>query len=59
MKVKFTVGIGFMNDQIDVFDVEDLGYSEEEWKELSPDEKWKEAEHWANEWIEINYEEVK
>ena len=39
------------------FDVEDLGYSEDEWLALSEDEKQKVANEWADEFLEIGFEE--
>ena len=37
--------------------VEDLQYEEGEWEALSEDEKWEEANLWAQNYLEIYYEE--
>ncbi len=62
MKVRFNCNSGaniHSNKESRWLDVEeDLGYTVEEWKELTEDEKNKEAEVWAwNSGLEIYYEE--
>ena len=37
--------------------VEDLGLAEGEWEELDEDERYELAESWANDYLEIYYEE--
>lgn len=37
--------------------VKDVGLDEGEWEQMSDEDKWKEAERWANEILEIGYEE--
>jgi hypothetical protein len=61
MKVRFNCDSGANihscneSDWLDT--VEDLGLDEGEWEKYSDDEKWKCAEEWANERLEIYYEE--
>ena len=58
MKVEFYVNSGaniHSCNKSELMNVEELGYSEEEWNNLTEDEKWKEAEQWANEYLEIGY----
>lgn len=61
MKVKFFVDSGaniHSNNESDWFDtVEDLGMDEGEWEQMSDDEKWKEAELWVLNYLDIGYDE--
>ena len=61
MKVQFNVNSGaniHSNNSSGWLDtVEDLGMEAGEWEAMSDDDKWKEAEFWANERLEIYYEE--
>lgn len=60
MKVTFwcNSGANAYSKREEVLDVEkDLGYTLEEWNSMSPDEKYKEAERWAWERLEIGFEE--
>ena len=61
MKVQFCVNSGaniHSTKESGWFDpVKDLNFAPGEWEAMSEDEKWKEAERWANEQIEIYYEE--
>jgi len=61
MKVKFfcNSGADASSTRYEVLDtVIDLGFDEGEWENLSDDEKFKESEEWANERLEIGYEEL-
>ena len=62
MKVRFFCNSGAnirSTRKSEVLDtVDDLGYEEGEWETLSDDEKYKEAEVWANERLEIYFEEL-
>jgi len=40
------------------FTLEELGFTEEERNELSDDEKYKVAEEWASNYLDIGYEEI-
>ena len=37
--------------------VDDLGLDEGEWQEMSDDDKWHAAKDWAEQYLEIDYEE--
>lgn len=37
---------------------EDWGFSKEEWQSLTEDEKWKEVNIWANDHLDIGFEEL-
>lgn len=62
MKVKFCVNSGAnihsTNESGWLDPVKDLGFAPGEWEGLTEDEKYAEAENWANERIEIYYEET-
>jgi len=61
MKVRFICDSGANIDSARKskwFDTEDLGYSDEEWSKLSDLDKYKEAESWSYEHIEIYWEET-
>ena len=61
MKVKFFCNSGAnihsCHDSGWLDTVKDLGLDEGEWEEYSDDDKWKQAEEWANQYLEIYYEE--
>jgi len=38
--------------------IQDLGLAEGEWENLSDTEKWRYAEEWAANYLEIYYEEI-
>lgn len=61
MKVKFFVDSGaniHSNNESEWFDpVEDLGMEEGEWESMSDEDKYKEAEMWVSNYLEIGYEE--
>ena len=61
MKVQFNVNSGaniYSTHESGWFDtVEELGMDEGEWEAMSDDEKYKEAEIWAENYLEIYYEE--
>lgn len=59
VKVKFTLSIGLLQcEKKTTIDLKSLGYTVKEWKELSEDEKWREADAWAQNHVEIGYEEI-
>jgi hypothetical protein len=59
IKVWCDSGANIQSCREDVLDVEkDLGMSPEEWMELSEKEKYNIASEWANERLDIGYEEV-
>jgi len=62
MKVRFNCDNGaniHSNRESEWLDpVEDLGLEEGEWDDLSDDNKWEFAREWADNFIEINYEEL-
>lgn len=61
MKVKFYVDSGasiHSKNESEWFDtVEDLGMEEGEWGSMSDDEKYKEVEMWASNYLDMGYEE--
>lgn len=61
MKVKFYVDSGaniHSNNESEWLDtVEDLGMEEGEWEEMSDDDKYKEVEMWASNYLDMGYEE--
>jgi len=59
MKITFYCdsGANIHSKREESFSVEDLGYTEEEWLALSDEEKQQEADIWANERLEIGYDE--
>lgn len=61
MKVRFCCDSGaniHSCNKTDWFDtVKDLGLSEGEWEEMSEEDKWDMANEWANNYLEIYYEE--
>jgi hypothetical protein len=58
MKVRFWLSIGYANaTHEEEFETEALGYSEEEWKLLSDEEKDDEALLWANNYLDLGYKE--
>ena len=59
--VKFNCdsGANIHSNRNDTFDTEtDLGLDKGEWEEMSEEDKLKEVEFWANESLEIWYDEV-
>jgi len=60
MKIKFFCdsGANIHSCREQILDLEDLGISEDEWNDMSEDDKYKEAEMWANERLEIGFEEL-
>ena len=61
MKVKFfcNSGANIHSTREDTFDtVTDLGLDDGEWENYSEDDKYKCAEEWANDRLEIGYEEI-
>jgi hypothetical protein len=60
MKVKFfcNSGANIHSTREETLDTKDLGLEDEEWEQLTDDEKYKEAEIWANDRLEIGYEEL-
>lgn len=62
MKVKFVCdsGANIHSANEEIFDtVEDLGLDEGEWESMSEEAKNKMAEDWANQTIEIYWQEIK
>jgi hypothetical protein len=61
MKIKFWCnnGANIHSKRIDTFSPDDLGYTEEEWSELTEEEKTLEARDWAMERFDYGFEEVK
>ena len=61
MKVQFNVNSGASvssNNESGWFDtVEELGMDEGEWEAMTEDEKWEEANTWAQNYLDIFYEE--
>jgi hypothetical protein len=60
MRVKFCCdnGANIHSVRKDTFDTErDFGITDEEWQEMSEEEKYKMVEEWANERINIWFEE--
>lgn len=61
MKVQFSVDSGaniHSCNNSGWFDpVKDLGYSPGEWEKMSDDDKWQAADEWAQNYLEISYEE--
>lgn len=61
MKVKFYVDSGaniHSNNESEWLDtVEDLGMEEGEWESMSDDDKYKEVEMWASNYLAMGYEE--
>ncbi len=59
-KVKFYCdsGANIHSCRDQIFDLEELGYTEEEWEELTLEQKIQEAEEWANNYLDIGFEEL-
>ena len=58
MKVEFGLTIGLAGAvRREKFDIEELGYSEEAWNDLSEEDKIQVLEGWANNYIETWFEE--
>ena len=60
-KVKFRCdsGANISSERWEIVDtVKDWGMKEGEWEEMSEEEKFKIAEEWANERLEIGFEEL-
>lgn len=60
MKVKFVCNSGANIHSVrqETFDTEDLGFTEEEWNELSDDSKFEMVQDWANERLEIYWKDI-
>jgi hypothetical protein len=60
MKIKFYCdsGANIHSRRTETVDISEIGYTEEEWKELSDDGKQEAAQDWANDRLEIGYEEI-
>jgi hypothetical protein len=60
MKIKFYCdsGANIQSRREETMDVSKTGYTEEEWRELSDAEKQEAAQDWANNRLEIGYEEI-
>jgi len=60
VKVKFYCdsGANIHSCREEVADISDWGIEDDEWNGMTDDEKWKVAEEWANDSLEIGYEEV-
>ena len=59
MKVKFVCdsGANIHSARTEVVDTEDYGYTDEEWLELSEEQKQEIVEEWANERLEVYFDE--
>ena len=60
MKIKLFCdsGANGYSTREETLDTQDLGFEDGEWEELTDDEKYKVAAEWANECLEIGYEEL-
>jgi len=61
MKLKFVCnsGANIHSARKAIIDTEDYGLTDEEWEELSDDGKFEIVSEWANERLEIYWEEIK
>ena len=59
MKVKFVCdsGANIHSARTEVIDTEDYGYTDEEWLELSEEQKQEIVEEWANERLQVFFDE--
>ena len=59
MKVKFVCdsGANIHSARTEVVDTEDYGYTDEEWLELSEEQKQEIVEEWANERLQVYFDE--
>lgn len=59
MKVKFVCdsGANIHSARTEVIDTEDYGYTDEEWLELSEEQKQEIVEEWANERLQVYFDE--
>ena len=59
MKVKFVCdsGANIHSARTEVVDTEDYGYTDEEWLELSEEQKQEFVEEWANERLQVYFDE--
>ena len=59
MKVKFVCdsGANIHSARTEVVDTEDYGYTDEEWLELSEEQKQEIVEKWANERLQVYFDE--
>lgn len=60
MKVKFNLSIGYRNVNMEeIFDTEkDFNLTDQEWRDLSDEEKYEYISIWANTFIEFYIEEL-
>lgn len=60
MKIRFYCdsGANIHSSREYEFTPTELGFTQEEWKSLSDEQKQKHAEDWANDRLEIGYEEI-
>ncbi len=60
MKIEFycNSGANAFSCRKEVFTIDDLGMSEQQWDALSDDEKYAQAEEWANDRLEIGWKEL-
>ena len=59
MKVKFVCdsGANIHSARTEVVDTEDYGYTDEDWLELSEEQKQEIVEEWANERLQVYFDE--
>ena len=59
MKVKFVCdsGANIHSARTEVVDTEDYGYTDKEWLELSEEQKQEIVEEWANERLQVYFDE--
>jgi hypothetical protein len=60
MKIKFWCdnGANIHSERKDIFTPEDLGYTEEDWAEMTEDEKQEVVKDWALERFDYGFEEI-
>ena len=59
MKVKFycNSGANAVSTRVEIVDIEDYGYTDNEWHALTDDQKYEIVEEWAWERLEIGFKE--
>ena len=57
MKIKMSVNVGMGEGREDKVSPSYFGLTDEEWKNMSDDDKWKIVESWADNYVEIGFYE--
>ena len=58
MKIKYWCCIGLSPEKTEIYDTEDFGYTDEEWAELTQDEKEEGVYDWAMQHVSYGIKEA-